>query len=249
MAYGAIITAAGLAGAVLAGCGSPGSGGADAAALNGVYGTGGPFATLGGQPPDAQLAGGGLAGGGQTRHGGGASRRVARVAGSTAMEGSGYRVPWLPPLGAGVAVTAPRSVRPGTGSPASAAAGFYQAFYGKQPASACAWVVPSQRAGCPARLGAASGRAGTLRDPAVGFVVTRGPAAIVTMTGVTCGANGTRAAHCIAQRDPAWVFGQHYPFADLWSRLAAAGGNPLTATPFQRVAGHWYLNLRPAAAG
>ncbi len=127
--------------------------------------------------------------------------RVVRVDGSTALERN--RVPWLTALGAGVSVNAPRSVRPGTDSPADAAAGFYQAFYGRRLPAACGYVVPAQRAGCAGRLGAASGRAGSLRSPAIGFVVTKGAVAIVTMTGLVCGANGTTAGNCLGQHDPA----------------------------------------------
>ena len=89
----------------------------------------------------------------------------------------------------------------------------------------------------------------SLRRMAIGFVVTKGPAAIVTMTGVVCGPNGTRASHCVGQHDPQWVFGQDDSFDALWNRIAQHGGNPLTATPFQRVAGRWYLDLTPAPAG
>jgi hypothetical protein len=234
MACGAIITMAALA--ALAGCGSSGSDGADTAGPNGLYGAGGPFAATAAKTPAGVLAGAGQP-----------SRVAVRVDGSTAMEGRGYRVPWLPALGSGVSVSAPRSVRPGTATPANAATGFYQAFYAKRLTEACGFVGPAQRAGCPSALAAASARAGTLRSPAIGFVVTKGATALVTMTGVACGANGAGPGHCVAQRDPGYVFGPGYSFGTLWDQVAKAGGNPLTATPFQRVAGRWYLDLAPAA--
>ena len=268
MACGAIIAIA-----ALAGCGSSGSDGANAAGPNGVYGPGGPFATAAAKAPGGPLAGTGTPGtgtpgtgtpgtgtpgtkgAGSTGAGSGAGKSgaaghgahpVVRVDGSVALEGEGARVPWLATIGAGVSVDAPRSVRAGSATPAEAATGFYQAFFGRRLADACGFVAPAQRAGCPVRLAAASGGAGSLRRSAIGLVVTKGAAALVTMTGVVCAPNGTPPSHCIGQYDPQWVFGHDYPFDELWDRIAQHGGNPLTATPFQRVAGHWYLDLTPA---
>jgi hypothetical protein len=256
MACGAIIAMA-----ALAGCGSSGSDGAGVAGLNGIYGPGGPYAAAAARTPTGLLAGTGTpgttgagtpsvkgtgSGAGKPGAAGRAAYPVIRVDGSVALEGTGGRVSWLTAIGAGVSVNAPRSVRAGNDTPADAATGFYQAFYGRRLADACGYVAPSQRADCPARLAAASSRAGSLRSPAIGLVVVKGAAAIVTMTGVVCGPNGTRASHCLGQYDPQWVFARDYPFDELWDRIAQHGGNPLTATPFQRVAGRWYLDLAPA---
>jgi hypothetical protein len=238
--------------------------------LNGPYGVGGPFATVGAALP-AGAAGpvrspvpagptgsasprGSVAAAGAVSTGVAGSSgvagstgvaadkaSVARVDGSTAFGGS-HKAPWLAPLGYGVSVSAPQTVRPGTAAPGDAEAGFYDAFYTGRLAAACAYVVPGQRGHCPASLRASRGAAGSLRNAAVGFVVAKGAQAVVTMTGLVCGGR-TAPSGCLGQRDPAYVFGNALTFEALWARIEQDGGNPLTATPLRRVAGHWYVDL------
>jgi hypothetical protein len=236
LAAGAIIALIGIAG-----CGASGSNrtvGSDATlAFNGAYGPGGPFEGLGA----AGKAPGDPARVGRSTVQVGVS--PVQVGGSTALEGvAGLR--WLFALGPGVSASAPESVQPGTDSPADAAAGFYDAFYAKRFAAACDYVAPAQQANCPALLRKSGGSADSLDSPAIGFVVTKGNEALVTMTGLLCRA----ATGCIAQHNAQWIFGDSYTFDQLWSLTASQGGNPLTVTPFTKVAGHWYLDLRPSAA-
>jgi hypothetical protein len=153
-------------------------------------------------------------------------------------------MPWLFALGAGVSASAPQAVRPGTGSPADAAAAFYDAFYEQRFATACGYVAPAQQANCPVPLRKSRGSADTLQSPAIGFVVVKGNEALVTMTGLLC----RTATGCVAQHNAHWVFGDSYTFDRLWSLTAAQGGNPLTVTPFTRVAGRWYMDLTPSAS-
>jgi hypothetical protein len=171
---------------------------------------------------------------------------AVRVDGSTAFNGNS-RAPWLPALGYGVDVSAPPTVHPSTATPGDSEAGFYDAFYAGRLTEACGYIVPGQRARCAAALGKSLAAAGSLRDAAVGFVVVKGDQAIVTMTGLICGGRAAPTG-CLGQHDPAWIFGYHVTFDALWTRIAKEGGNPLTATPFRQVAGHWYLDLNPAAA-
>ena len=171
-----------------------------------------------------------------------------RVDGSTALNGS-RSVSWLSALGYGVNVTAPQDVQQSTASPGDAEAGFYDAYYDRRPATACGYVVPAQRAQCPASLRRSLTTAGSLRNAAVGFVVVKADEAIVTLTGLVCG-SGAAPGDCLGQHDPAWVFAGADTFDALWARIAAEGGNPLTATPLRRVAGHWYVDLiLPSSAG
>jgi len=219
---GAIIALIGITG-----CGASGSNSAvgtnTALGFNGPFGPGGPFESLDAARP--------------TRGG------TVQVGGSTALEGvSG--MPWLFGLGAGVTASAPESVRPGTDSPADAAAGFYDAFYAKRFAAACDYVAPAQRTNCPVRLRESSGSADSLDSPAIGFVAIKGSEALVTMTGLLC----RTASKCVGQQNAHWIFGNSYTFDQLWSLTASQGGNPLTVTPFTNVAGRWYLDLRPSAS-
>jgi hypothetical protein len=228
----------------ITGCGATGP---DAAAepdatvpLDGPYGAGGPFAAAKLASPAAARPV--TAGGTQVA----SPAAPARVEGSTAFDGN-HRAPWLPALGYGVDVTAPSAVHPSTATPGDAEAGFYDAFYAGRLTEACGYLVPGQRVRCATTLGKSLAAAGSLRDPAVGFVVVKGDQAIVTMTGLTCGGRAAPAG-CLGQHDPAWIFGYHVTFDALWARIGQEGGNPLTATPFRRVAGHWYLDLKPVAA-
>jgi hypothetical protein len=159
-----------------------------------------------------------------------------------------HGVPWLSALGYGVDVSAPQTVHPSTATPGDAEAGFYDAFYARQPTAACGYVVPAQRGGCPASLRASAAAAGSLRDAALGFVVVKGDEAIVTMTGLICGGRAAPAG-CLSQHDPAWIFGNSVTFDALWARIAKEGGNPLTATPLRQVSARWYVDLAPPAAG
>jgi hypothetical protein len=222
MAAGAVIALVGIAG-----CGAAAN---PAPAFNGPYGRGGPFAA--GQAGAAGPAG----------PAGGKSGHAVRVDGSVALDGV-TGLPWLFALGAGVQVSAPSTVRAGTGTPADAAAGFYQAFYAQRFPQACGYVVPAQRPGCPARLRGSRGRADVLRTAAIGFAVEKGDQALVTMTGALCRA----AAGCAGQQDPGWIFANSRTFDQLWAMTAANGGNPLTVTPLTRDAGHWYVDLTAAA--
>jgi hypothetical protein len=249
--------AAGLLAALAAvtGCGASGPNtavGSDAAvALNGPYGTGGPFATLaaGGTATAAAAAAAatptatGSAGLASTT--GRAAGSVVRVDGSSALYGN-HSVPWLAALGYGVNVSAPPAVSPGTSSPADATAGFYDAFYTGRLAAACGYVVPGERAQCAASLASARSAAGSLRNPAIGFVVVKDTEAVVTMTGLVCGGRAAPKG-CLGQEDPAWIFGDSPSFDSLWARIAREGGNPLTATPLRSVSGHWYVDLTPSA--
>jgi hypothetical protein len=238
LVVGAIIALIGIAG-----CGASGSNRtvrSDATlAFNGPYGLGGPFEGLG-------AAGKAL---GDTARVGRSSSTVqvggppVQVGGSTALAGAAH-LRWLFALGPGVSASAPESVQPGTESPADAAAGFYDAFYAKRFAAACDYVTPAQRANCPALLRESRGSAESLDSPAIGFVVTKGSEALVTMTGLLCRA----ATGCIAQHNAHWIFGDSHTFDQLWSLTASQGGNPLTVTPFTKVGGRWYLDLRPSAA-
>jgi hypothetical protein len=234
----------------IAGCGASGSNRAvrsDATlAFNGPYGIGGPFEGLGA----AGKALGGTSpvrvGGSLTRVGGSLARvggAAVQVGGSTALEGKAG-MPWLFALGPGVSASAPESVQPGTDSPADAAAGFYDAFYAKRFAAACDYVAPAQQANCPALLRKSSGSADSLDTPAIGFVVIKGNEALVTMTGLLC-RTGTG---CVGQHNAHWIFGASHTFDQLWSLTASQGGNPLTVTPFTKIAGRWYLDLRPSAS-
>ena len=252
MAAGAVAALAALTGCAATGPDAV-AGTAAAIALNGPYGVGGPFATVSpvGTAAPARTAAPGVtvtpavsvtravAGSGAVA--GSAGRAGARVDGSTALSGS-HKVPWLAALGYGVNVSAPQTVHPGTATPGDAEAGFYDAFYGRRPAAACGYAVPGERSRCAASLRSALAAAGSLRNAAVGFVVMKGDEAIVTMTGLVCGGR-TAPAGCLGQPDPAWVFGNAVTFDALWARIARAGGNPVTATPLRRVAGHWYVDL------
>jgi hypothetical protein len=270
MAAGAVIALVGIAGCGGGGPVGTGAGGvtgqsAAAAAngalgLNGPFGLGGPFegggigaagrAGTANAAKTAGTAGGkggttvasGPAGRSEDKVTGGAGGSKVKVGGSVALDGV-KGMPWLFALGAGVSASAPQTVRPGTGSPADAAAGFYQAFYGQRFASACAYVAPAQRPGCPARLRGSAGSADALRTPAIGFAVVKGGQALVTMTGALCRA----ASGCIGQQNPHWVFDNSYTFGQLWALTAGAGGNPLTVTPLTRDAGRWYVDLTATA--
>jgi hypothetical protein len=271
MAAGAVIALAGIAGCGGGGpVGATGAGGVTgqsvaaaangALGLNGPFGRGGPFegggigaagrAGTAGTRGTAGTGGGksgtaaasGPAGRSEDKVAGRAGGSEVKVGGSAAMDGV-EGMPWLFALGAGVSASAPQTVRPGTGSPADAATGFYQAFYGQRFAAACDYVAPAQRSGCPARLRGSAGSADALRTPAIGFAVVKGGQALVTMTGALCRA----ASGCIGQQDPHWVFDNSYTFGQLWARTAGAGGNPLTVTPLTRDAGRWYVDLTAAA--
>jgi hypothetical protein len=222
-------------------------------ALNGPYGPGGPFAAAvkaGAGPARTGAAGsaGGAGGAGNTppaaKKAGGHAVGVSGSAGFNSIHG----VPWLSALGYGVDVSAPQSVHPSTATPGDAEAGFYDAFYARQLTAACGYVVPGQRAGCPASLRTPAAAAGSLRDAALGFVVVKGDEAIVTMTGLICGGPAAPAG-CLGQQDPAWIFGNSLTFDALWARIAKEGGNPLTATPLRQVSGRWYVDLTTSAAG
>lgn len=220
MAAGAIIALMGVAG-----CGAAAH---PVPRLNGPFGRGGPFAA-------------GPAAASHASPASGPGERAVKVDGSTAMDG--FRgMPWLLALGAGVGASAPSAVRPGTGTPADAAAGFYQAFYTQRFTAACGFVAPGQRAGCPARLRGSRGSTDALRIPAIGFSVVKGARALVTMTGTLCRAGGG----CIGQRNPRWIFGNSYTFDQLWALTAGDGGNPLTVTPLIMDAGRWYVDLTAA---
>jgi hypothetical protein len=251
----------------ITGCGAAGP---DAAAapdatlpVNGPYGAGGPFAAAAGRlasevarpaaaatpaaatPAATSPAAASPAAASRVQAASPAGGAV-RVDGSTAFNGN-RRAPWLVALGYGVDVSAPPTVRPTTATPGDAEAGFYDAFYAGRLTEACDFVVPGQRAQCAATLAKSRAAAGSLRDAAVGFVVVKGDQSIVTMTGLSCGGQPAPAG-CLGQHDPAWIFGYHVTFDALWTRIGKEGGNPLTATPFRQVAGHWYLDLNPAAA-
>jgi hypothetical protein len=170
-----------------------------------------------------------------------AGATAVTVAGSIALEGT-HRIPWLFALGTGFSLTAPQTVRPGTGTPADAEAGFYDSFYDGRLTVACDYVVPAQRGNCAAKLGRSTVGAGSLRDAAIGWVVTEGSTAIVTMTGLICG-NGGTSGGCVAQYNPHWIFHHLYAYDKLWAVVTWEGLNPLTATPLLRVAGHWYVDL------
>lgn len=223
----------------IASCGTasvPGASGADVAvSANGGTGFNGPFGR--GGPFEGAAAAAGLA-----NASGGKRGVIVQVSGSTAMEGV-HRMTWLFALGYGISASAPLSVRPGTDTPADAAAGFYDAFYDHRFATACRYVAPARQASCPVLLSESSGSADTLYSPAIGFAVTKGDQALVTMTGVLC----RTATSCVGQHNPHWIFGMSYPFDTLWSATARYGGNPLTVTPFIQVAGRWYLNLTPSS--
>jgi hypothetical protein len=252
MAAGAVIALIGVAG-----CGAAGSGGATGAGsagaangalgFNGPFGLGGPFEgdeiAGGGIGAEDEIAGGGIGAAGLANTTSGKSGSMVKVDGSTALDGVAG-MPWLFALGAGVRATAPQSVRPGTGSPADAAAGFYQAFYDQRFAAACGYVAPARQASCPALLRGSSGSADALRTPAIGFTVVKGARALVTMTGVLC----RTASGCVGQHDPHWIFDNSYTFDQLWALTAGDGGNPLTVTPLTKDAGCWYVDLTAAAA-
>jgi hypothetical protein len=228
--------------AALAGCGGGPTDAATASApVNGAYGAGGPYSAPGAHTGGQQAAASGAGTGGRA-----ALQATGLVDGSTQLNES-HGIWWLPELGPGVSATAPETVRPGTDSAADAEAGFYDAFYSGRMTTACGYVVPGERRGCAARLARAAPGAGSLRDAAIGYVVAEGDAALVSLTGVVC---GSRAApdSCLGQRSGGWVFEQRETFAVLWARLAAAGGNPLTATPLRLLAGHWYVDLTPPAS-
>lgn len=234
IAAGAIAALAGITGCGAAGPDAAGTGATPG--LNGPYGAGGPFATITRAGPVAAGSTPGSAG----------TAAPVRVDGSTALNGS-HGVWWLSALGYGVSVSAPQDVQPSTASPGDAEAGFYDAYYDRRPASACGYVVPAERAQCPASLRRSLAAAGSLRNAAVGFVVVKADEAIVTLTGLVCG--GPAADSCLGQHDPAWIFANAGTFDALWARLAAEGGNPLTGTPLHRVAGRWYVDLfLPSAA-
>ena len=256
MAAGALAALAGITG-----CGAAGPDAAGTSAtpgLNGPYGAGGPFATITKADP---VAAGATAAATATAtaspNGTGTDRAgtdstvmtgLARIDGSTALNGS-HSVSWLSALGYGVNVSAPQDVRQSTASPGDAEAGFYDAYYDRRPATACGYVVPAERAQCPASLRRSLPTAGSLRNAAVGFVVVKADEAIVTLTGLVCGGRAAPDG-CLGQHDPAWVFTGADTFDALWARIAAEGGNPLTATPLRRVAGHWSVDLiLPSSAG
>jgi hypothetical protein len=234
--------------AAMTGCASgPNSAaGPDAASpVNGSYGAGGPFATAaaGRAGTSSRAAAGGDALANTSSRTSGAA---VQVDGSAAL--SGIRgLSWLPALGTGISVSAPQTVRPDMATPGDAEAGFYDAFYTGQPAAACDYVVAAERAKCPARLAGSADGAGTLRDAAIGFVVSKANAALVTMTGFVCGRRAA-ADGCLGQQDPSWIFENSGTFDTLWTRIAQAGGNPLTATPLRRTAGRWYVDLTPSDA-
>ena len=258
--------AAGSGGAAGAG---PGAGANGALGFNGPFGLGGPFAggpfaggritgdgnsgagvtggensgggITGGENSGAGITGGGMGAAGLAGTASGKGRGAVKVDGSTALDGVAG-LPWLFALGAGVRATAPHAVRPGTSSPADAAAGFYQAFYDQRFTAACDYVAPARRAGCPVLLRESGGSADALRTPAIGFTVVKGAQALVTMTGVLCRA----ASGCVGQHDPHWIFDGSYTFDQLWALTAGAGGNPLTVTPLTMDAGHWYVDLDAA---
>ena len=241
--------------AALAGChGGPAVAAATVAAgpVNGPYGAGGPYAAGPSQHSASQHSASQHTGGQQAvaisaPAGGGRDARgpaAVRVGGSIQLNQS-RGIWWLPELGAGVSATAPATVRPGTASAADAEAGFYDTFYAGRMTAACGYVVPGERAGCLPRLTRAAAVAGTLRDAAIGYVVAKGSAALVSMTGLICGGPSAPDG-CLGQHSGGWVFEERQTFDTLWARLAAAGGNPLTATPLRLLAGHWYVDLNPS---
>ena len=234
MVAGALVALIGITGCGAAGSNTAIGGKAVAAAnaalgFNGQFGRGGPF------------EGTGTVGLANTTSG--KIGVTVQVGGSTAMEGVAG-MPWLFALGAGVSASAPQTVRPGTDSPADAAAGFYDAFYEQRFATACDYVAPAQQANCPVLLRKSRGSADTLQSPAIGFVVIKGNEALVTMTGLLC----RTATGCVAQHNAHWIFGDSYTFDRLWSLTATQGGNPLTVTPCTQVAGRWYMDLTPSAS-
>ena len=232
-ASGGGITGGGITGGGTSGGGITGAGNSGAGITGG--GTSGAGITGGGN------SGGGIGAAGLAGTASGKSRGAVKVDGSTALDGVAG-LPWLFALGAGVRATAPHAVRPGTSSPADAAAGFYQAFYDQRFTAACDYVAPARQAGCPVLLRASSGSADALRTPAIGFTVVKGAQALVTMTGVLCRA----ASGCVGQHDPHWIFDSSYTFDQLWALTAGAGGNPLTVTPLTKDAGRWYVDLDAA---
>ena len=232
----------------LAACGGGAAGVAPAAAtgpVNGPYGPGGPYAAprqhgAGHHTGAQQIAQAAVSRPGTSEW---AAFEVAArpVSGSVQLNQS-HGIWWLPELGPGVSATAPATVRPGTGSAADAAAGFYDAFYAGRMAAACGYVIPGERGGCPTQLTGAAPAAGSLLDAAIGYVVAKGDAALVSMTGLVC--DGQAAPDgCLGQHTGGYVFEQRETFDILWGRLAAAGGNPVTATPVRLIAGRWYVDL------
>ncbi len=228
----------------LAGCGG---GPADVAtavtagSVNGPYGAGGPYTAPGGHTGGQQAADSRPG-----RGGGAAFRAAANSVDGSAQLNESHGIWWLPELGPGVSATGPATVRPGTASAADAEAGFYDTFYAGRMAAACGYVLPGERRGCPARLARAASGAGSLQDAAIGYVVAEGNAALVSMTGLVCGSRAAPGG-CLGQHSGGWVFEHDETFDTLWGLLAAAGGNPLTATPLRLAAGHWYVDLTPAA--
>jgi len=242
IAAGAIAALAAITGC--GGSGSTGAAGLDAAAtLNGPYGPGGPYlaALASGTGTSARTAGSDALGNSSSR-----TAATVEVAGSAALDG-GRGLSWTPPLGPGITVGAPPTVRPGTTSPTDAAAGFYDAFYARKVATACGYVVPAERVKCPAMLARSRPGAGTLRSAAIGFVVSKDSAALVTMTGFVCGGRAAPNG-CLGQQNAHWIFEYSGTFDALWAGIAREGGNPLTATPLRRVAGRWYVDLAPSTA-
>jgi hypothetical protein len=230
--------------AALAGCGGGSTDAATASAagsVNGPYGAGGPYSAPGAHAGGQRAAASGAGSGGRA-----ALEATGPVDGSTQLNES-HGIWWLPELGPGVNATAPETVRPGTASAADAEAGFYDAFYAGRMTAACGYVVPGERRGCAARLARAAPGAGSLRDAEIGYVVAEGDAALVSMTGVVCGSHAAPDS-CLGQRSGGWFFEQRETFVVLWARLAAAGGNPLTATPLRLMAGRWYVDLTPPAS-
>ena len=86
-----------------------------------------------------------------------------------------------------------------------------------------------------------------IQQLAIGYVVGKGGAALVSMTGLVC--DGQSAPDgCLGQQTGGYVFEQRETFDVLWGRLAAAGGNPVTATLARLIAGHWYVDLTPPSS-
>jgi hypothetical protein len=158
------------------------------------------------------------------------------IAGSTATTG-GTPTAWETALGSGIQVSAPKTVTPGTDSPADAVAGYYDAFLANKPFAVCAYVQPSAQATC--KTDAANGQLSDtggqfLTNPAIGYVVVKGTQALVTLAGTECVAGAPTGGSCQVAPDAA--FDESVTFDSLYQRA----GNPML-NPCAEVSGKWYL--------
>jgi hypothetical protein len=105
------------------------------------------------------------------------------------------------------------------------------------------YTPPSAQANCQAAMAALpASDAPTIANLVLGYVAVDGNEALVGATGTFCSPEQTPT--CSSNDDPAAIFSEAKPFADLWAESVAAAEsttNSYSLIPCINVDGAWYI--------